>query len=419
MSELRERPRATEPAADRSDDAAGARADASGDGAPPRRFSRRALLLGGAAGAVLGAAAVAGLDRARSVPQPSGGTAAAAGPDLGLLAVEDFRTRGASDDEVLERALRHAAAQSRKPAVVFANRTYDLTRPVRPYPGLHLRSFPFGDEFDNGQLITLPAGGLISFDRDANALTLENLSCRLRDRLLPAILGDASTGAWTDVRVIGGGYTGPGPLLEGSFLRLDFQPRYVNGLTDSALRIGGSDSWLFTSGAHFVGGTLPPDVPFLDLAYLGQSTVGGAYITAQGGYGVDISGSAPGLQLEGTKVDATNRRGSTATQLAGVQIRGGVDTTIDDLWVFNADASGRSGALVSVTGGTGLVLNRPRFPGSNAGSVDAHPTTACIHTTVPITVVAPAATGRAALITQSDPGLVTLVGAPGWTVATA
>jgi len=35
---------------------------------------------------------------------------------------------------------------------------------------------------------------------------------------------------------------------------------------------------------------------------------------------------------------------------------------------------------------------------------------------VPITVIAPKAPGRAKLITAIAPGLVTLVGAPGWDV---
>ncbi|MGY1808991.1 hypothetical protein ACI8AF_16605 [Blastococcus sp. SYSU D00669] len=406
---------------------------------PPRRDGRRltrraALLLGGAgAGALAGAALAPGETRtAAAVPADPPASAATTPPPpsapapptpipagLGLLPVEDFRGGGLGDDDAFAAALSHAAAQTHKPAIVFANAAYDLTRRVRPYPGLHLKAFPFGDEFFDGQQITLPAGGLLAFDPEVQSVTLDNLSCRVRDHLLEPIPRDNSRGAWTDVRVHGGGYKGGTTLLEGSFLRLDFQPAYVNDVTDSVVRIGGSDSWLFTRGAHFVSGTLPPERAFLDLHSLGQSVVGSAYVTAQGGYGVRISGSGTGLRLAGTLVDASNRTGARATQLAGVQISGGTDITIDDLWVFNANVSGASRGLVTVTGGSEIVFTAPRFPATNASSTAADTTGACIHTTVPITVVAPKAAGRAKLITASDPDLVTLVGAPGWRVEAA
>jgi hypothetical protein len=335
---------------------------------------------------------------------------------LGLLPVEDFRTGTRDDDETLDAALRHAAALSHKPAIVLGDRAYDLTRTLRPFSGLHLLAFPFGDEFQHGQRITLPAGGLLSFDPDVRSVTLENLACQVRDSLLAPIPRDASAGAWTDLRVLGGGYRGGTTLIDGAVLRLDFQPAYVNDVTDSVLRIGGSDSWLFTSGAHFVSGVLPADRPFLDLQFLGQSVVGSAYVTAQTGYGIAIGGGATGLRLDGPLVDATGRSGALATQGAGLQITGGIDTTINDLWVFNANAGGRSAGLVTVTGGSDILFSAPRFPGRNGESRAADVDGPCIHTTVPITVIAPKAPGRAKLITATAPDLVTLVGAPGWEV---
>ena len=383
---------------------------------PPRVSRRSALLVGGAAsaGALAGGAAVA------AAGSPSTGTSSApVAPvprGLGLLPVEDFRTDSRDDDETLAAALEHAGAQTHKPAIVFANRAYDLTRPLRPYSGLHLLAFPFGDEFQHGQRITLPAGGLLEFDPDVRSVTLENLACQVRDRLLPPIPRDASEGAWTDLRVLGGGFRGGTTLIDGAVLRLDFQPAYVNEMTDSVLRIGGSDSWLFTRGAHYVGGVLPADRPFLDLQYLGQSVVGSAYVTAQGGFGIAVGGNGTGLRIEGALVDATGRSGELATQGAGLRITGGIDTTIDDLWVFNANAGGQSPGLVTVTGGSDILFSAPRFPGSNGGTRAADVDGPCIHTTVPITVIAPKAPGRAKLITATAPGLVTLVGAPGWDV---
>jgi hypothetical protein len=381
-----------------------------------RGLSRRsALLLSGGAGAGAFAAGAAGAvfgARSASAAEAPVDTGAL----FGMVSVEQFRGRGRSDDETLEAALRHAGAQTHKPAIVFANRAYDLTRPVRPFSGLHLRSFPFGDEFRLGQQITLPAGGLLSFDPDVRAVTLENLSCRVRDHLLQPIPRDASDGAWTDVRVLGGGFDGGTTLVDGAVLRLDFQPSYVNNVTDSVVRIGGSDSWLFTRGPHYVSGTLPADRPFLDLDHLGQSVVGSAYVTAQGGYGVSISGGGTGLVLNGTLVDASGRSGAEATQQAGVQITGGTDTTINDLWVFNANVSGDSPGLVTVVGGTDVLLHNPRFPATNSGHQAADTQGPCIHTSVPITVIAPKAPGRARLITATRPDLVTLVGAPGWEV---
>lgn len=275
-----------------------------------------------------------------------------------------------------------------------------------------------GEEFRFGQSIRVPVGGLVAFDPAAHSITLEELSCEVRDHLLEPIPRDASRGAWRDVRVSGGGTSGGSTLLQGAFLRLDFQPAYVNDVSDSVVRIGGSDSWLFTRGPHYVSGTLPPDRPFLDLVDLGQSIVGSAYITAQGGHGVAIGGRATGLRLTGTMVDATGRTGESATQLAGLQITGGIDTTVTDLWVFNANASGASPGLVTVTGGEDVLFVAPRFPGFVDGQPAADVDGPCIHTTVPITVLAPKAAGRAKLLSEAEPGLITLVGAPGWEVRT-
>jgi hypothetical protein len=395
---------------------AGVPDDASDPDQPAQRsrgLSRRsALLLGGGAGAGAFAAGAAGAvfgARSASAAEDTGAL-------FGMVSVEQFRDRDRTDDEALAAAVRHAAAQTHKPAIVFANRGYDLTRPVRPFSGLHLRSFPYGDEFRLGQQITLPAGGLLAFDPDVRAVTLENLACRVRDHLLEPIPRDASAGAWTDVRVLGGGFDGGTTLVDAAVLRLNFQPSYVNNVTDSVVRIGGSDSWLFTRGPHYVSGTLPADRPFLDLDHLGQSVVGSAYVTAQGGYGVSISGGGTGLVLNGTLVDASGRSGAEATQQAGVQISGGTDTTLNDLWVFNANVSGASPGLVTVTGGTDIVLSNPRFPATNSGHQAADTEGPCIHTSVPITVVTPKAPGRARLITATAPDLVTLVGAPGWEV---
>jgi hypothetical protein len=388
-----------------------------------RWLSRRAALLLGtaSAGALAGAALVPGeAPTAAAGPnQPPAAAPARTPGGLGLVSIEDFRPSGGSDDDALAEALRHAAAQTYKPAIVVPNGSYTLTRPIKPYAGLHLMAFPFGDEFLTSQQITLPPGGLVAYERGVGSITLENLSCKVTDHVLEPIPLDNSRGAWTDVRILGGGYNSGSTLIEGSCLRLDFQPAYVQAVTDSAVRIGGSDCWLFTRGAHFVSGQLDADQPFLDLHSLGQSVVGSAYITAQGGYGVQISGSGTGLRLAGTLVDASNRNGAQATQLAGVQITGGTDITIDDLWVFNANVSGQSRGLVTVTGGSEIVFNAPRFPGSNAGTTAADTTGACIHTTVPITVIAPKAAGRSKLITAAAPDLVTLVGAPGWQVQTA
>lgn len=388
-----------------------------GPGATPGRLGamsrRQALALGAGAGAAAGGAVVA------LTAGPGDLGAAGSGPGtraLGIVAVEDFRTGGMDDDTALAAAVHYAAAQTYKPAIVFANRSYDVTRPVRAYSGLHLTQLGHGEEFRLGQSIRVPAGGLVAFDDDAHSITLEELSCLLQDHLLEPIAQDASQGAWRDVRVLGGGTSGGTTLLQGAFLRLDFQPSYVNDVSDSVLRIGGSDSWLFTRGPHYVSGTLPADRPFLDLGNLGQSVVGSAFITAEGGYGVAISGRATGLRLIGTMVDATRRTGRTATQLAGVQLTGGIDTTVTDLWVFNANVSGQSPGLVTVTGGEDILFIGPRFPGAVDGQPAADVDGPCIHTTVPITVIAPKAPGRAKLITEAEAGLVTLVAAPGWDV---
>jgi hypothetical protein len=367
----------------------------------------------------MGVVASAALLGAESGPSETGPAPAEVTTPLGLVAVEDFRQGNGGDDSTVAAAFEYAAAQTYKPAIVFANRVYDLTRPLRPFSGLHLMQFPFGDEFGTTSLIKLPSGGLLSFEPDVKSITLENLSCRVRDHLLAPILRDGTQGAWTDVRVLRGGYNGGTTLLEGSFLRLDFQPAYVNNVTRAVLRIGGSDNWLFTRGSHYVSGTIPADKPFIELGNLGQSALGRAYITAQGGYGIGVSGNATGLLIEGPLIDATGREREEATQLAGLQITGGDDITIKDLWVFNANASGGSPALVTVTGGSEILFLGPRFPAANGRAPAFDTTSPCIHTTVPITVVAPKAPGRPKVISATDPELVTLVAAPGWQVVPA
>ncbi len=388
-----------------------------GDAGDEPRLSRRSALLIGAGASSMGVVASTALLGAQS--GPSDPAPAEVTTPLGLVAVEDFRQDNADDDSTVAAALEYAAAQTYKPAVVFANRVYDLTRPLRPFSGLHLLQFPFGDEFGTTSVIELPAGGLLSFEPDVKSVTLDNLSCRVRDHLLAPIPSDASQGAWTDVRVLRGGYNGGTTLLQGAFLRLDFQPAYVNNVTRAVLRIGGSDNWLFTRGPHYVSGSIPADKPFVELSNLGQSVLGRAYITAQGGYGIGVGGSANGLLIDGPLIDATNREQAEATQLAGLQITGGIDITIKDLWVFNANASGESPGLVTVTGGEDIVFHSPRFPGSNGRAPAIDTTSPCIHTTVPITVIAPKAPGRPKVISATQPDLVTLVAAPGWQVVQA
>jgi len=73
---------------------------------------------------------------------------------------------------------------------------------------------------------------------------------------------------------------------------------------------------------------------------------------------------------------------------------------------------------VTVTGGDDIVFYSPRFRADKGPWVQANAGTPCIHTTVPITVIAPKG-NRVRTITASDPALVTLVGAPGWTVQRA
>ncbi len=337
---------------------------------------------------------------------------------VGLAPVEAFRTAGADDDTAFAAALAHSAAQTFHPPIVFADREYRLTRRARPFSGVHLLAFGSGDEFTTSQSVRIPAGGVFSFEREVRGVTLENLSAVLTDHLLEPIAGDDSQGSWRDLRVLGGGYRGGTTLLSGSFLRLDFQPRYVNGVSDAVVSGGGSDSWMFTTGQHYVSGMLPADRPFLDLAHFSQTTVGHPYITAQGGYAVRISGGHNGLVLDGLICDATGRSGPAATQQAGLQITGGSDITIRDLDVFNANVAGTSAALVTVTGGEDIVFSSPRFRADKGDWVQGNAATPCIHTTVPITVIAPKG-NRDRTITASDPALVTLVGAPGWTVRQA
>lgn len=378
------------------------------------------LAAGAAGGLAAGSAGGLAAGSAPAVPQQGArpGPIAVDIARIGLAPVEAFRGTGDDDDAAFGAALAYAGAQTYPPPVVFANRRYRLTRRVRPFSGVHLLSFGLGDEFHREEAVRVPAGGLFAFDRAVQGITLENLSVVATDHLLEPIAGDDSQGSWRDLRILGGGYTGGTTLLAGTFLRLDLQPRYVNALSDSLLSGGGSDSWMFTGGQHYVSGTLAADRPFLDLAHFSQTTVGHPYITAQGGYAMRISGGNNGLVLDGLICDATNRSGARATQQAGLQITGGSDITVRDLDVFNANVAGTSAALVTVTGGDDIVFYSPRFRADKGPWVQANAGTPCIHTTVPITVIAPKG-NRVRTITASDPAQVTLVGAPGWTVQRA
>lgn len=384
-------------------------------------MSRRRVLAQGAAG-LTAATAVTAVTGWAASPAPVPAAAATPAPAAyGVLPLDQF---SGSDDDKLAAALSHAKARTYAPTIVLSNRAHTFTRTVPlDFPGVRL-SGPLGGmarEFASTVRVACPAGGLFSVVRDTTKdVAITGLTFTGSGRFIADTPLDASGPVLTDTTISDCGFTGFSGIVVGSVLRLSVQRIYANNLTGSGFVLGGSDSWLFTEGPNYMSGDLPADTPYVDLVHLSQSQVGRLYVTAQGGYGLRIRDTFGGLRVQGYMSDGTGRTGASATQRQGLLITGGTGITIRDFWCFNANASGDSPGQVVVTGGDEILLDAPVFPKTMGRFTALDTSTPCIHTEVPIVVANPTAPGGyPKRLRQSRAGLITLTGAPGWTIETA
>lgn len=380
---------------------------------------RRKILRNGIAG-MASVAALTGLSAsARAEERP-----AALSTDLsqvGVAPVDSFS--GDTDDDRFAAALAYAKAQTYKPTIVFANRDYSFTRTFpMDFRGLRI-SGPLGGlarEFASTNRVSCPQGGLFSVVAGTVDVAISGLSFFGEGRFIADTALDATGPILTDASISDCGFSGFASIFTGTMLRTSIQRIYVNELTGSAFVLGGSDCWLFTDGPNYMSGNLPATTPYVDLVNLSQSDVGRLYVTPQGGYALRIRDSFGGLNIRRFMSDGTGRTGSLATQNQGLLITGGHGIKIEDFWCFNVNASGSAKGEIVVTGGEGIVFDSPVFPRSHGTFTAVNTTSPCIYTTVPIVVSNPLApTGHPKTLRQSTAGLITLTGAPGWTVTTA
>ncbi|HEX3812060.1 MAG TPA: hypothetical protein VHX59_04385 [Mycobacteriales bacterium] len=383
-------------------------------------MSRRRILTQGVAGLTSVAALTGMPSSAHADPRP-----AALSTDLsqvGVAPVDSFA--GDNDDEKFAAALAYAKAQTYKPTIVFSNRAYSFTRTFpMDFRGLRI-SGPLGGlarEFGTTNQVSCPTGGLFSVVAGTTVdAAISGLSFFGKGRFIADTPLDASGPILTDTTISDCGFSGFATIFTGTVLRASIQRIYANNLTGSGFVLGGSDCWLFTDGPNYMSGNLPATTPYVDLVNLSQSDVGRLYVTPQGGYALRIRDSFGGLNVRRFMSDGTGRTGALATQNQGLLITGGHGVKIEDFWCFNVNASGSAQGEIVVTGGEGLVFDSPVFPRSHGPFTAVNTSSPCIYTTVPIVVSNPQApTGHPKLLRQSTAGLITLTGAPGWTITTA
>lgn len=311
-----------------------------------------------------------------------------------------------------------------KPTLVFANGVYDLRGiPARACPTGFRWTGPLGArgrEFRTTCKVILPAGGLFKIsttkDHQITGLSFEG------GLLFAPIPVDGSKGAWTDLDVTKCGFQGLTRVMEGAMLRANFQEHYINGATQTPLKLGGSDCELYTAGTTYVSGKIPATQAYIDTGALANSKIGKAYVTPQVGYALRVANGRNALNFYGFVSDCTGRSPVDSTQGAAIRVEGGEGVAFFGGKVFNANAGNLDPGDVMFTGGhdhivMGMHFQRQVDP-AGTGYVAPNVTRAAIYTTVPLWVISPVAVyGRPKVLQQAAAGLIRC-NDPSWQIIT-
>lgn len=306
-----------------------------------------------------------------------------------------------------------AGSSSTTPPIVFPNRVLDISGSTTKawYDGMRLLGpGRWGDEFREDCKVIVNPNGMFGLPNGSRSHYIGGLSFQSSNWWTTSFARDNSQGSLNDLTIENCGFQ-VANWLQGTFTRLAMGGIDVNGITGVGFDGGGTDSELFTWGKNFMSGTISSTSAFVKLG-MSTTRVGNIYVTAQTGYGLNVNFSYGNLIIDGFRCDCYGRTGSLATQLAGVQVTGGINVIFKDLHIFNTNAAttGKSlGNFINVTGGSNHEFRNTRFIKQYQSQV-GYITGDMLYTTVPIVVDGPIpqnwAAGDVKTMRQSVDGLI-------------
>lgn len=348
----------------------------------------------------------------------------------GIFNLDDFT--GNNDDARFAAARSFAISQPYDPVIAFSNKAYTFNNQYDAWQGMRLwgTAGMAGTEFRSTNQITVPSGGLFRLPT-AKDYHIQGLSFRSASNGAWVVPGAQSgaNGVWTDMVVSHCGFYGFGPnFFSGALTRANWQYWYVNSGQDTQIKIGGSDSALWTEGVSFMSCQAPlsRDIPHINTGALSNSKIGKMYVTPQGGYAIRIVQPSMGLVLDNFTSTDWSRTGVNATQRAALKIEGGTGCVVNNMIIFYSNTAGLDQGDVMVTGGEQHTFVSPTFVMTHNGYTSPNlvgsptPQIPCIYTTVPIRVIAPIAVGgRPKVLQQATAGLLNVTGVATHTTTTS
>ncbi|QKG18942.1 hypothetical protein ACTIVE_0578 [Actinomadura verrucosospora] len=291
---------------------------------------------------------------------------------------------GATDDAKLTRALAYVSQQTCKPAIVLGQRAMEFKQTREVFDGLAFTGVISGNEFHYNQRvrISVPGSGWLALPKGrTRGLYIGNLSFE----------GDSGTTFFTD-------HDHTGPVLWAShFENLAFNLFKhvvwgahnavtfsgfwdVNNSYDTPFKLWGSDNSYWTDGMLIDSPKMGSgDRYHVWLPNVSKTVVGPLFITAQANVcGIRLDGGR-GVVLDGVRFDAQAQAGRP-TWGSQLLITGGRFVRVRDCWFYGGmarpDSTGHSSAahdkgIVTITGGTGIVVESPMFSDGDGVQPDA------------------------------------------------
>ncbi|MBX6769822.1 MAG: hypothetical protein IRY90_22155, partial [Actinomadura rubrobrunea] len=241
---------------------------------------------------------------------------------------------GSDDDAKLRAALSYAAAQTRPPAIVLANRAHRFDGGPYPYyDGLRLVGSlgTLEREFASAGpqcVATVGGSALFSVPRDGvRNMFITGVQFRAasgRVHFQTPLTDFAKGPIVQDADFRGLAWVGFKTVMHARHLRCSIERVYVNNGTDTQFKLAGSDNYYFVEGKSFMSArALKASMFYLWFTHMSRTQVGPIYITPEVATAVRIDGSYGDLVFTGTLFDCTGRSASTACQGAAVLITGG------------------------------------------------------------------------------------------------
>ncbi|GAA4145065.1 hypothetical protein [Actinomadura keratinilytica] len=363
----------------------------------------------------------------------------AAAPAVQVYGVPLDGFSGADDDAKLKAAMSYAAAQTRPPAIVLANRAHKFDGGPYPYyDGFRLVGSlgTLEREFSSaGPQCVATVGGRALFSvpsRGVKNMFVAGVQFRAASggvHFQTPVTDFAGGPIMQDADFRGLAWVGFKTVMHARHLRCGIERVYVNNGTDTQFKLAGSDNCYFVEGKSFMSAhALKASMFYLWFPHMSRTQVGPLYLTPEVATGVRVDGSYGNLVFTGTLFDCTGRTASTACQGAAVLITGGKGMVFRDCWFFNnavnPAATGRSprdrGQVFIRGSASEILFDGCQFNGGAAQKMYTPSDTPAIYAATGVTrvkVANPLAPNNGVrLLHHQSAGIITTSGADGWTL---